>query len=182
MARRRPASEPTPGSLADSSVDADPESVARAILLRRLTAAPRTHAELRDDLHHRGVPDEIADRVLRRFIEVGLIDDQAYAQMWVQSRHRSRGASTRLIGQELRRKGIDDEVVEHALAEVTPELERDRARALVDAKLPSTARLEPAARTRRLVGMLTRRGYSPSVAFGVVREALGDEADPLESA
>lgn len=182
MARRRAASEPTPGSLADSSVDADPESVARAILLRRLTAAPRTHAELRADLCDRGVPEDVADRVLTRFTEVGLIDDRAYAHLWVQSRHRSRGASARLIQQELRRKGIDDDIASEALGELTAEQERVRARELVDARLASTARLEPGARTRRLVGMLTRRGYSPSLAFGVVREALGDEPEPLESA
>lgn len=176
MARRRPASEPSPGSLADSSVDADPEAVARAVLLRRLTAAPRTYAELRSDLRDRGVPDDVADRVLTRFTEVGLIDDQAYAQMWVQSRHRSRGASGRLIEQELRRKGIDDDIAREAVQALTPEQERDRARALVDSRLASSVRLEPAARTRRLVGMLTRRGYSPSLAFGVVREALGEAA------
>ncbi|MEU2628228.1 recombination regulator RecX, partial [Kitasatospora sp. NPDC007106] len=48
-----------------------------------------------------------------------------------------------------------------------------------DRKLRTTRGLEPQARTRRLVGMLARRGYSEGLAFRVVREALGEESEGL---
>lgn len=168
---------PTPGSLADLQPDADPEQVARTILLRRLTAAPRTRQECLDDLHRRGVPADVAGRVVDRFVEVGLIDDAEYARMWAQSRHRSRGSATSVLRRELRAKGIDDESVAAALAEIDPGDERERAVRLVEAKLPSLQRFDAATQQRRLIGMLARRGYPQSVAASVVREVLGSLAD-----
>lgn len=166
--------EPTPGSPADLQPEADPEQVARTILLRRLTVAPRTRAELLGDLLKRGIPPDVAERVLDRFTEVGLIDDAAYSRLWVESRQRTRGSARSVLGQELRRKGVDDTLIQEALAGIDPAAERDRARELVRVKARSLGRLDDAARVRRLVGMLQRRGYSSGVAFSVVREELGE--------
>ncbi len=169
--------EPTPGSSADLQADADPEQVARTIVLRRLTASPRTRAELADDLQRRGVPDDVAERVLDRFVEVGLIDDAAYARLWAGSRHRSQGRARAVIRQELRRRGVSDEDAAAGLGEIDDDMERARARALVAARLPATARLERDARVRRLSGMLARRGYPSSMAMAVVLDALREEGD-----
>lgn len=168
--------EPTPGSPADLQDEADPEQVARTILLRRLTAAPRTRSELRTDLLKRGIPEDVADRVLDRFVDVGLIDDATYAQQWVESRQRSRGTARAVLRQELRAKGIDDEDARPALDGIDEDAERVRAAELVRVKARSMQRLEPAARTRRLVSMLMRRGYRQAVALAVVREVLGEDA------
>lgn len=172
----RPAREPTPGSPADLQADADPEQVARAIVLRRLSAAPRTRAELADDLRRRDVPDDVAERVLDRFTEVGLVDDAEFARMWVSSRHRSRGLARGSLRQELRRKGVDDEDGAAALAQVDDEAEYARGCALVRSRLAATARLDDAARVRRLGGMLMRRGYPGGVAARIVRDVLGESA------
>ena len=157
--------------------DADPESVARTILLRRLDAAPRTRKELADDLKKRAVPDDVAERVLDRFVEVGLIDDAAYARAWVASRQRTRGTARPVLRQELRRKGIDDELIAAALAEVDPDDEAQRARELVARKLPSLARFDRPTQQRRLISMLVRRGYGQGVAYGIVREQLAMDDD-----
>jgi len=170
-------SQPTPGSAADLQDEADPEQVARTILLRRLSAAPRTRAELRADLVRRGIPEDVTDRVLDRFAEVGLIDDAAFAQSWVESRQRTRGSARAVLRQELRGKGVDADDAEAALSSIDPEAERERARELVRVKARATSRLEPAARVRRLAGMLQRRGYPSSLAFSVVREVLGEISD-----
>lgn len=171
------AQQPTPGSPADLQREADPEQVARTILLRRLESAPRTRHELRDLLLSRGVPEDVADRVLDRFCDVGLINDAEYARMWVDSRHRTRGSARSVLRQELRRKGIDAELAEAALEQIDTEDERERARDLVRVKARGLTRLDPAARTRRLVGMLQRRGYSAGVAYAVVREEVPDVGD-----
>jgi len=168
--------EPTPGSLADEQPDADPEQVARTILLRRLSAAPRTRKECRDDLIKRGVPEEAADRVLDRFVEVGLIDDSAYAQLWAQSRHRTRGSSRSVLRQELRAKGIADDVVVEALEPIDDDAEASRARLLVAKKLPTMSRFDDATRERRLIAMLVRRGYPGHVARSAVRDAIGESS------
>ncbi len=157
----------------------DPESVARAICLRLLTAQPRTRAELAAALAKRGVPDDAATTVLSRFTEVGLIDDRAFAAAWVDSRHAGRGLSRRALASELRRRGVDGEIVGEAVALVDAEAEERAARQLVDRRLASTRRLDQPARIRRLAGMLARKGYPGGLAIRVVRDALAAEgADP----
>ena len=153
---------------------ADPESVARLICLRLLSAAPRTRAQLADALRRRGVPEEAAATVLTRFAEVGLIDDAMFAQAWVETRHQGRGLGRRALTAELGRRGVDQADIDAAVSRLTPETELATARALVDRKLASTAGQPAQARIRRLAGMLARRGYPPGVAYRAVREALAD--------
>ncbi len=159
-----------PESLPDSP--ADPEQVARTILLRRLDAAPRTRSELATTLRERNVPDDVAQRVLDRCEEVGLIDDRLFARMWVESRQRARSLSGRALRSELRRKGIRDEWIDEALEQVGPEDERDAARAVAASKARSVVGLPRATQVRRLSGALARKGYGPGLTAQVVREAL----------
>lgn len=65
---------------------------ARAICLRLLTGTPRTRKQLADALRKREIPDDAAEEVLSRFEEVGLINDSAFADAWVESRHHGRGS------------------------------------------------------------------------------------------
>lgn len=162
---------------AAAEVEADPEAVARKILLDTLTGQARTRQELASKLARRGVPDELAGELLDRFTEVGLIDDAAFARQWVESRHRSRGLAPMALRQELRRKGVDDEDAKVALEQIDEDDQRVAARALVDKKLRSTSGLDRQVATRRLAGMLARKGYSAGLAFSVVREALAEVGD-----
>ena len=152
--------------------DADAEEVARKILLDQLTGQARSRAELEAKLAKRRVPDEVAQRLLDRFEEVGLVDDQAFARSWVQSRQAGRGLARRALAHELRRKGIDEQVARDALDQVDPDDEVEAARTLVRRKLRSVQRLDQTTAVRRLSGMLARKGYPPGVAFRVVREEL----------
>jgi regulatory protein len=152
----------------------DAESVARAICLQLLSQRDRTHAELAQALRQRGVPGEAATAVLTRFTEVGLIDDEAFAQSLALAQHRERGLAARAVAVKLRQRGLPDSAVEAALGLIDPASERDAARRLVARKMPGLRTLAPEARTRRLTGLLARRGYSPSLAADVVREALAE--------
>jgi regulatory protein len=162
---------------AAQDAEPDPESVARSIALRLLTAAPRSRAQLEDALARRGVPAEVSERVLDRFTEVHLIDDVVYAEMLVRTRHSERGLARRALAQELRTRGIAADVAAEALAGLGPEDEEAAARDLVRRRAPSTAGLDPLRRRRRLAGMLARKGYGPGLALRVVDEALGPEDD-----
>jgi regulatory protein len=158
----------------------DPEAVARAICLRLLTVAPRTRAQLAEALRRRNVPEAAAQAVLERFSDVGLIDDEAFAAAWVSSRHHGRGLARRALAAELRHRGVDDEIVREAVDGLDSEQELETARRLVERKLRTTRGLDPATRTRRVVGMLARKGYSPALAFRVAREALEHEGESAE--
>jgi regulatory protein len=162
---------PPPDPVADGP-EADHEAVARKILLDQLTGQARSRKELSDKLASRNVPDEIATALLDRFEEVGLVDDEAFARSWIASRQPGKGLARRALAQELRRKGIDDEVARDALDEVDPADEEAAARALVRKKLRTLSRVDDTTATRRLVGMLARKGYGSGLAFAVVRDEL----------
>lgn len=142
--------------------------------------APKTRAQLAEALRKRDVPDEAANAVLDRFSELGLIDDEAFAEAWVDSRHHGRGLARRALAAELRHRGVDGETVNEAVERLDSDQEAEMARHLVDRKLASTRGLDPQVRTRRLAGMLARKGYSSGLAFRVIREAMEEEGIEVE--
>jgi regulatory protein len=158
----------------------DPAEQARAICLRLLTGTPRTRKQLADALKKREIPDEISDEVLSRFEEVGLINDAAFADAWVESRHHGRGLARRALARELRTKGVDSALIDEAVSRLDSDQEEERARELVDRKLRSTRGLERDKRLRRLAGMLARKGYPEGMALRVVRRALEEEGEDTE--
>ncbi|MDI3402549.1 recombination regulator RecX [Streptomyces cavernicola] len=163
--------------------DLPPEERARNICLRLLTGTPRTRKQLADALSKREIPEEVAEEVLSRFEEVGLIDDSAFAGAWVESRHHSRGLARRALARELRTKGVDSTAIDEAMEQLDSEQEEATARELVARKLRSTRGLDRDKRLRRLAGMLARKGYPEGMALRVVRQALeqeGEETDDLE--
>jgi regulatory protein len=159
----------------------DHESVARKILLDALTGQARSRRELADKLAKKDVPADLATALLDRFEEVGLVDDEAFARAWIASRQPGKGLARRALAQELRRKGIDDDVARGALDEIDPDDEEAAARALVRKKLRSMRGVETDKATRRLVGMLARKGYPPGMAFAVVKDELGADDTDVES-
>ncbi|GMA39233.1 regulatory protein RecX [Mobilicoccus caccae] len=152
--------------------DADATAQARQIVLRQLAAAPRSRAQLEDKLAAKDVDPEVAAAVLDRFAEVGLVDDEAYAEMLVRSQQESRGLARRGLANELRKKGIDPDTAADALSTVDPESERARAEDLVQARLRRLHGLPKDVQMRRLGGMLARKGYPADLSYGVIRDAL----------
>jgi regulatory protein len=150
--------------------------VARAIVLRQLTASPKSRLQLERKLAERNVPEDVAAAVLDRFEEVRLVDDAEFADMWVRSRSQSRRLARGALRRELADKGIDPDTAASALEQVSDEDEEAAARHLVERKLrPGTDLTDRAERdktTRRLASMLARKGYQPSQAFRIVGEVL----------
>ncbi|NEC89404.1 recombination regulator RecX [Streptomyces sp. SID12501] len=159
---------------------ADPAERARGICLRLLTGTPRTRKQLADALRKREIPDEVAEAVLSRFEDVGLINDSAFADAWVESRHHGRGLARRALVQELRTKGVDATLIDEAVGQLDSEQEETTARELVARKLRATRGLDRDKRLRRLAGMLARKGYPQGMALRVVRQALEEEGEDTE--
>jgi len=153
------------------------EEQARALCLRLLTARSRTRAELHGQLAKRGYPEDVSASVLDRLTTVGLVDDADFAEQWVQSRHTRAGKSRRALAAELHTKGVDNDVITTALAGIDAGAERVRAEELVRAKLRRETLNDEARVTRRLVGMLARRGYSQNLACEVVFAELAAERE-----
>jgi regulatory protein len=163
-----------------------PGSVARVICLRLLTQRARTRSELAQALARRGVPADAAAQVLARLTEVGLIDDAATADSFVLHQHHERGLSRRAVAAKLRGRGVDEETVRSALGQIGAESEQAAAVHLVRRKLRSLDGLEPQVRSRRIFGLLARRGYSVEVALRalhtVTGQAVRSEHDVVDDA
>ncbi len=177
--RSRSSGSPS-SSRAEKGEPRDPVEQARDICLRLLTGTPRTRKQLADALRKREIPDEAAEEVLSRFEDVGLIDDAAFADAWVESRHHGRGLARRALVRELRTKGVDATVIDEAVGRLDPDQEEATARELVARKLRSTRGLDRDKRLRRLAGMLARKGYGEGMALRVVRRALEEEGEDTE--
>lgn len=177
--RSRDSGSPS-SSRAEKGEPRDPVEQARNICLRLLTGTPRTRKQLADALRKREIPDEAAEEVLSRFEDVGLINDAAFADAWVESRHHGRGLARRALVRELRTKGVDSAVIDEAVGQLDSEQEEETARELVARKLRSTRGLERDKRLRRLAGMLARKGYGEGMALRVVRRALEEEGEDTE--
>ncbi len=155
----------------------EPSALAREICLRQLSHGPRTAAQLRAAMGRKGIEEDVANEFLERFTDVGLIDDVAFAEAWVESRHAGRGLARKALAHELRTRGVDSAVIAVAVAELEPERELETARALAVKRLAATRGLETPARFRRVASLLARKGYSEAVAYRVIREALEAEGD-----
>lgn len=170
------APEFAPEVQAEQDAEPDPASVARAIVLRQLTASPKSRLQLARKLAERNVPEDVAEAVLDRFEEVRLVDDAEFADMWVRSRSQTRKLAKGALRRELADKGIEADIAARALEQLSDEAEESAARELVQRKLKGTADLTDRAErdkvTRRLASMLARKGYQPSQAFRIVGEVL----------
>jgi regulatory protein len=155
---------------------------AKQVLLRRLSHAPRTRKELAKDLKDKDISDEVANVALDRFEEVGLINDQALASNYVSSQHERKGLGKNALRQQLRAKGVSDDVALEAISQISDDQELQAAFALACKKIRSLQRDDAKTQLRKIVGVLARKGYSSNLAFRVAKEVITDLPDglPLE--
>jgi regulatory protein len=155
---------------------------AKQVLLRRLSHAPRTRKELAKDLKDKDISDEVANVALDRFEEVGLINDQALASNYVSSQHERKGIGKNALRQQLRAKGVSDDVALEAISQISDDQEFQAAFALACKKIRSLQKDDAKTQLRKIVGVLARKGYSSNLAFRVAKEVITDLPDglPLE--
>lgn len=153
---------------------------AKTTILNILSMVAKTQSQLEQRLTEKGHSPEVIEEAINRMIEVGVIDDAAFARNYTSSLHDGRGLARKAISRELHQKGIDQETIEEALESIDLDAERERAVDLVRKKARSTANLDPQARVRRLVGMLARKGYPGNIAFSVVKEVLAEESPEIK--
>ncbi len=168
-----------PGESLDSDLLADLEERdaylrGRQKALRLLAVRPRTAAELRGRLRQYGIPETQARAVLRDLAAAGYLDDLAFARVWVAARTASRPRGVVRLRWELREKGVAASLIEQAIREAAggddlPAAEEQRARALVERRARTYARLAPEARLRRVAGLLRRRGFTSGTIARLLR-------------
>lgn len=161
---------------ARAAEETDPYTRAKTIVYNQLAYSAKTRGQLRKKLQAEGFDAELIEPLLDKFEAAKLIDDAEYAQSFVAQKSRTKKLSRAALRRELAERGVRGEEAENALAQRTDEQEREDAAELVRKKLRPGMNLSDRAEkdrvTRRLLGMLARRGYSSSVSMSVIREEL----------
>ncbi|MGB7448285.1 MAG: regulatory protein RecX, partial [Ornithinimicrobium sp.] len=145
---------------------------ARQVVLRQLAMGPRSRKQLADKLRDKDVDPEVIEAVLDRMTQVGLVDDEAYAAAVVRSKHDGAGMAPRALRHELHKRGVASDTAERAIGAVDADDERSRAEQLVTERLPRLHGLDRQVQTRRLAGLLARKGYPSGLSLSVIRDAL----------
>lgn len=172
----------------------DPAVVLEAAA-RFLEVRSRSVHEVRRRLGGAGYRPDLVDGAIARMTDLGMLDDEAFARSWVESRDRARPRGERAIREELRLKGIDRETIELVLEE-----RRDRAlassdggagdggdedtepvsadRTAAERLLAKNARAlarvaDPRQRRQRAYGLLARHGFDPETCREVAATLVG---------
>jgi len=172
----------------------DPAVVLEAAA-RFLEARARSIGEVRRRLTSAGYRADLIDGAIIRMTELGMLDDQAFARAWVESRDRARPRGERALADELRLRGVDRTVIAAALDErreasaaadsdedeIAPSADEAAATRLLERNSRLLARVaDPRARRQRAYALLARNGFDPGVCAALaarVAEAPGPDAD-----
>jgi regulatory protein len=146
---------------------ADDVEKAREQALRFLSNRPRSAWEVRQNLLKAGYGDATIDRVLERLRSVALVDDAAFARYWIENRTQFKPRGERALRQELRRKGVDREVIDAALEEGGQADDQAAIQAAL-AKADRYRQLPRPEFAQKLGAYLARRGFD----YETVREAV----------
>lgn len=148
----------------------DPYDLAQTIALIALAPRAKSRGELFAHLKKRGIAEDVANAVLYRLQEQGLVNDEEFARSWSESRQRTKKLSKRMIMNELRGKGIDGDIIEIVACEIDENREHDLALELATRKYRPIAHLDRDLIQRRIQGALARRGFSSGLINTVMRE------------
>ena len=168
----------------------DPAIVLEAAL-RFLEPRERSIGEVRRRLSRVGYREELVEGAIARLIELGMLDDQAFARTWIESRDRARPRGERALRFELARKGIDRATADQTIAERAaerPDADAEAAARLLARNARALDRVgEPRARQQRAYALLARNGFDPDVAAAAshafqAAASLDDEAGVIERA
>jgi regulatory protein len=161
----------------------DPELVLAAAV-RFLESRARSTAEVRRRLTGAGYRAELVDGAIARLAELGMLDDEAFARSWIESRDRARPRGEHALRRELQLKGVDRAVVDELLttrAEAAAEAgaetsaDDDAATRLLARHARALDRVaDPRARRQRAYALLARHGFDPETCSSASRAFLSN--------
>lgn len=136
---------------------------AKNYALNYLSFRPRTVKEITIKLRDKGFDTEIITSVIRFLSEYKLVDDEAFASMWIRNRTKLKPTGKYRIKNELFQKGLSKEIIDRSLSELLPEDEEQMAEVLVEKKLKRSGMCY-----KKLEAFLIRRGFNS----GIIRRVL----------
>lgn len=184
MARRRRGPNDLARIREERKEISDPSVILEAAL-RFLEARQRSTVEVRTRLNRAGYRPDLVEGCIVRLTELGMLDDEAFAKAWVESRDRAHPRGERALQRELHMKGIGREVIVCTLEEreaERPDANREAAARLLARNASQLARVaDPRARRQRAYALLGRNGFDSETAIATINAWLAAPDDAAES-
>ena len=156
----------------DGAPDAYPYERAWNYVLWLLGRQTYTTGQLKDKLTRKGATEETVTRVLSKLLELKLVDDALYAETFVRTRSRNKGAIR--LRQELFRKGVAEPLVDKAVGNLDETTQLESAVALAE-KNRWRWKGEPREQYTKAYAFLARRGFPVDVVRGALEKTFADE-------
>jgi regulatory protein len=144
---------------------------------RFLGTRPRSRWEVEQRLRRSGTSDQVVAATLDRLERIGLVDDEAFAQWWVEQRDRHAPRGRMALETELRAKRIPPAIIatlRDAPDGEQPATDDERAAAALDRHLKGRALPEDPKALQRLGMFLVRRGFEPGTARRILQAAIAE--------
>ena len=151
-----------------------PHAMERAVKL--LSMRDHSEGELREKLYQAGYPDAVIDQVIDKLEIMNLVDDETFAESWVESRAHRHGRKR--LEQELTRKGVARDTARRAVSTLTDEDQLQDAVRLVGKFLARTHGDMDRSLYQRTLAMLARHGYDADIARKAIESiARGEDEE-----
>jgi regulatory protein len=144
----------------------DKKEIAYQIAVKYIAYRPRSISEVKRHLYKKEIDEEIIDNVIDQLNQKGLLNDASLAAVWIENRNEFRPRSHRLLASELRKKGIDTEIIQEALENTTPD--EDLAHLAARKQARKYERYEWELFKQKLGAYLARRGFS----YGTIKPVI----------
>ncbi|NLE65376.1 MAG: regulatory protein RecX [Elusimicrobia bacterium] len=144
---------------------------AKAAAFRLLKIRPRSIGEIQKKFTLKGVPADIAERIVADLEARGFLDDAAFARAWTQGRIKRYGP--RRVKRELEQKGVPKDLIGRVWEDLKVEYDEEgAARSLAQRRMASREQqgVPILKKKKRVMDYLLRRGFSPLVVGKVIRE------------
>lgn len=171
--------------------EVDDPAVVLEAATRFLEARSRSVAEVRRRLTSAGYRTDLVEDAIGRLSELGVLDDEVFARLWVESRDRARPRGERALRDELRLKGIERSLVDSVLEDrrsggsdtagpEEPPRSPDRVAAerVIERHARALGRIaDPRQRRQRAYALLARNGFDPETCREVAATVAAWEND-----
>lgn len=169
----------------DDDADADAEASAEReraekVLLHRLRGRSLSTSEAREVLRSTDVDSHEVEEIIERFAELHYIDEEKLADQIIHSHHERKGLGRTGVQAEMRRRGLDANLILEKLEEL-PDDEAERAIELAVKRVGQLERFDEKTIDRRLTGFLMRKGYSSGAVRLAVKAALASRSGGTSS-
>jgi len=161
--------EALPEARVQDLIERDRQEAAYEQALRLLSYRPRTERELRIRYMNKGLPEKVQEAAIDRLKSEGLVDDAAFAQLWIDNRLEFRPRGAWALRSELSSKGVARELIDIALENFDEE-EAARRAAVEGAR--RYKHLSPDLFRRRLSAYLSRRGFTYQMIAPLIAQHL----------